>query len=198
MTDADLTEREGDRIQPVAVLCAARRSYYHSMPDVEVYDIRRDARTFPGGMPVIAHPPCRSWSAFCRHQAKPDPGEAELGLWCARQVERWGGILEQPAYSRLWSEANLPAPGVPAGPLSYSIVVDGFWWGTATRKSTWLYMRGIDRLAVCPPLLLRAAGSDGLRWQRQSRDKRSATPPPLAEWLVALARSAAGNEARNL
>lgn len=35
----------------------------------------------------------------------------ELGLWCAEQVRKWGGILEQPAHSRLWEAAGLPRPG---------------------------------------------------------------------------------------
>jgi hypothetical protein len=73
----------------IAVLCAQRRSVYHRMLGVDVYDIDRDARTFPG---VIAHPPCRAWSKHCAHQAKPDPGEKELGIWCAQQVKKWGGI----------------------------------------------------------------------------------------------------------
>jgi len=77
----------------VAVLCARANSNYVGIPGVQIYDRKRDARTFPGGMPVIAHPPCRAWSVFCAAQAKPEPGEMELGLWCVEQVRRWGGIL---------------------------------------------------------------------------------------------------------
>jgi len=62
-------------MKTVAVLCAAPRTIYRSLEAVEVYDRRRDARTFAGGMPIIAHPPCRGWSAKTRHQAKPEPGE---------------------------------------------------------------------------------------------------------------------------
>ena len=62
----------------------------------------RDARTFPGGMPVIAHPPCRYWigGLFGRQAiAAARPGgreERQLGRWCVEQVRRCGGILEPP------------------------------------------------------------------------------------------------------
>ena len=55
--------------QRVAVLCVAGNSIYHTIPNVEAYDINRDVRTFDGSLPVVAHPPCRSWSAYCAHQA---------------------------------------------------------------------------------------------------------------------------------
>ena len=80
-----------EAIRTIEVLCAARRSVYHSLPGVEVYDSKRDARSFPGGIPVVGHPPCRGWSAYCAHQAKLEPGERELGIWVAGQVKQWGG-----------------------------------------------------------------------------------------------------------
>ena len=64
-------------MEPVAVLFARADSIYKSMPGCDVYDIERDARTWPGGAPVVAHPPCRSWGKFA-HMAKPRPGEREL------------------------------------------------------------------------------------------------------------------------
>ena len=78
-------------LQTVAILCAQSRSVYFDLDAVEVYDAKRDARTFGGGKPVVAHPPCRAWSRHCAHQAKPEPGERELGLWCVDQVKKWGG-----------------------------------------------------------------------------------------------------------
>lgn len=101
----------------VAVLCAAKNSVYHSLPGVVVYDETRDARTFPGNMRVIVHAPCRTWSAFTAHQAKPAPGERDLGLWCAGQLKKCGGVLEHPAHSRLFDAAGLPKPGNRSGRL---------------------------------------------------------------------------------
>ena len=83
----------------VAVLCVAANSIYRDLPGVEVFHKRRDARTFAGGMPVVAHPPCRAWSAHTRHQAKPEPGDAELGPMCVDVLRREGGVLEHPAHS---------------------------------------------------------------------------------------------------
>lgn len=78
-------------VERVAALCVAPNSIYKQMEGVAVYDKRRDVRTFTGGMPVVAHPPCRAWSAYTSHQAKPEPGEAELGLICADHLRNEGG-----------------------------------------------------------------------------------------------------------
>ena len=51
-------------MKTVAILCAARKTAYRDIPGVEIYDEVRDCRNFPGGMPVIAHPPCRRWTRF--------------------------------------------------------------------------------------------------------------------------------------
>lgn len=171
--------------RPVAVLCAARNSIYHALDGVEVYDAARDARTFPGGMPVICHPPCRSWSAFCRQQAKPAPGEQELGIWCAEQLRQWGGILEQPAFSHLFAAAGLPLPGR-YGDV-WTLEVWQAWWGYPTRKRTWLAFCGIDPAKVHVPYRLHAAGRDRRRMQVMSHNQRSATSEAIAKWLVDLA-----------
>ncbi len=94
----------------VAVLFARHDSIYKSLPGCDVWDIERDARTWPGGTPIVAHPPCRSWGTF-RHVAKPVDGERELALWAVDQIRRYGGVLEHPARSALWREKPLPEPG---------------------------------------------------------------------------------------
>ena len=175
-------------MRTVAILCAAKKSVYHGMPGLEVFDEDRDARTFHGGMPVVAHPPCRSWSAKCRHQAKPEPGEQELGLWCADRVRECGGILEQPAHSHLWEATALPFLGSPESPLSFSLVVWQAWWGYTMRKATWLYFRGIPQKEIVIPFRLHPRGGDRRAEQAMSKRQRSATLPAFAEWLVDLAR----------
>lgn len=67
-----------------------------------------DVRTFQGGMPIVGHPPCRSWSAFCRHQAKPLLGEKELAPFVVEHLRKCGGVMEHPAHSTLWDALNLP------------------------------------------------------------------------------------------
>ena len=173
----------------VAVLCAPRNSVYHTLPTVDVYDVLRDARMFQGGMPIVAHPPCRAWSAYCAHQAKPLPGEKELGLWCCEMLKQCGGVLEQPAHSRLFEAGGLPLP--PSGDaVLWSQQVDQWWWGDSRKKSTWLCFSGIPRESVAVPYALRATDTgDKRRWQVMSHNQRSATPVAFAAWLVAIARA---------
>jgi len=159
------------------------------MEGVEIYDRNRDARTFPGGMPVIAHPPCRSWSAYCAHQAKPEPGEKELGLWCCEQLRTWGGVLEHPAHSRLFAAADLPKPGEPERDGLWSIAVLQAYWGDTRRKATWLCFSGVEKSAIVIPFCLRASDfGDRRRWQVMSHQQRSATVPAFSAWLVEAAR----------
>lgn len=174
----------------VAVLCAARNSVYHDLPGVDVYDAARDARTFPGGCPIVAHPPCRAWSRHCRHQAIVPEGEPELGLWCAEQLRAWGGVLEQPAGSHLYDAAGLPLPGERREGL-VTLHVWQAWWGYPMRKATWLCFSGVDVNQLEIPLRLHPRGGDRRREQVMSKNQRSATCRPLAEWLVAAARLAA-------
>lgn len=94
----------------ISVLFARADSNYKALPSVDVWDAERDARTWPGGNPVVAHPPCRAWGRL-RHFAKPRPDEKALAIFAVDQVRKWGGVLEHPASSTLWTEAGLPAPG---------------------------------------------------------------------------------------
>jgi hypothetical protein len=163
------------------------------MPDVDCYDQKRDVRTFTGGMPIVAHPPCRAWSAFTRHQAKPEPGEAELGLLCAEWLRSEGGVLEHPAHSRLFEAAGLPGPGKRRGDL-FTVPVLQAWFGYPTRKETWLCLSRVDPSALDIPYVdhdSRAGLGDGRRYQAMSKHQRAATYPALAEWLVQAARLAA-------
>lgn len=191
----------------VAVLCCARKSVYKSVPGVECFDIDRDARTFDGGMPVVAHPPCRLWSAFCAHQAKSNNPDAEraLGVFCVEQVRAWGGIVEQPAHSRLWDECRLPRPidCLYAAPETmdprdgYSFEISQYWFGDSREKATWLWFSGLDKYAIPTlPFRLKAEGGDRRTWQLMSRNTRERTPIAFAEWMVSCARLAKVMEAQ--
>lgn len=172
----------------VAVLCVGNKSQYHGMTDVEVYDQARNALTFKGGMPVVTHPPCRAWSIHCSHQAKPDPGEKKLGIWCVDQVKKWGGVVEQPAHSKLWDATGLPRPSWTHNADSWSLEVWQAWWGYPMKKATWLYFSKINPLFVVYPLRLHARGQDRRREQLMSHKQRSETTKEFAEWLVKMAR----------
>ena len=194
-------------LRSVAVLCAARKTSYRDLPGLEIYDIDRDAWTFQGGMPVIAHPPCRRWTKFGRDMlkgfSKRHPGhelpskdsieaEKQLGLLCARMVQENGGILEQPANSGLWESAGLPLPGSPQSPNSFSLAVWQAWWGYPAKKGTWLYFRGISQFSIEIPFRLHPFGNDKRYYDHKITGwlgQRSMTVPALARWLVDLART---------
>ena len=174
----------------IAALCVSRVSIYKTIQGVECYDIDRDARMFNGGMSIVAHPPCRAWSAYCAHQAKPLPGEKELGLWCAEKLRECGGVLEHPAYSRLFDAAGLPKPGQPECGGMWSMAVDQSWWGDPRKKSTWLCFSNVPRTEIEVPFVLRSCRGDRRRWQVMSKHQRSATCEGFARWLVDCARLA--------
>jgi hypothetical protein len=194
--DAETAEAKGGSVRrlvlPVAVLCVAPKSIYRTLPNVECYDITRDVRTFTGGMPVVAHPPCRSWSAYCAHQAKPLPGEKELGPLCVEWLRKCGGVLEHPAHSRLFDACKLPKPGWARGDL-WSVEVLQAWWGDSRTKKTWLCFAGISPNDVQLPLRLHDPSGDRRRWQVMSHTQRSATNPNMAVWLVETARMVGQN-----
>lgn len=173
----------------VSVLCTSHKTPYKHLVNVHVFDRRTDARTYTGGEPVVAHPPCRSWSVYTRHQSTPAKGEKALGVWCAEQVRMNGGILEQPAHSKLWQAACLPMPGRVDDPLSWSMEVCQEWWGCPMIKRTWLYFAGIKPKQVHMPFTLHMIHRNQSTWANLTPHQRSATPTRLAEWLVALARA---------
>jgi len=174
----------------VAALCVAGNSVYHSLPGVECYDPARDVRTFDGGMPVVAHPPCRSWSAFCAHQAKPPVGEKELGPLCVEWLRTCGGVLEHPAHSRLFDHCGLPKPGHATRGEIWTMEVWQAWWGYSMMKKTWLCFCGVSPNAVHLPFRLHPQGVDRRRQQLMSKNQRAETCRELAEWLVAISRTA--------
>lgn len=174
----------------VAVLCADSISVYHSIEAADVYDEKRDARTFRGGVPVVAHPPCRAWSAYCRHQAKPPPGEAELGPMCVAWLALCGGVLEHPAHSRLWAEMDLPLPGDGVRGCFWAAAVKQVWWGGPVVKNTWLLFAHIPPAAVEFPFVLHDPKGDREKWNRLSKRKRAATPEAMARWMISTAMEA--------
>jgi hypothetical protein len=173
----------------VSVLCCAVKTAYRNIPNVECYDKLRDALTFNGGTPIVAHPPCRSWSAFTRHQAKPEKAEQELGLFCCDMLRKCGGVLEQPAHSHLWAAAGFPRPGTPEAGGIWSLEVWQAWWGYPMKKATWLAFSGVDATSVSLPMRLHPRGGDRRKEQSMSKAARSHTTPAFAKWLVDVART---------
>ena len=97
----------------VAVLFARKDSIYKTIPGCDVWDIERDALNWPGGFPIVGHPPCRFWGQL-RHlkvvKNNFSQKEKNLAPWCVGQIRKWGGVLEHPAYSDAWHTYGLPDP----------------------------------------------------------------------------------------
>src|SRR5579872_1544871 len=131
----------------VAVLFAHRKSVYKTLPGLDVFDEDRDARTYAGSWPVVAHPPCRGWGRF-RKFAKPAEHELQLAIDAVATARRLGGVIEHPAHSRLWQVLGLPIGRETDDFGGFTIHVDQCWWSHPARKGTFLYVVGLDRRDV--------------------------------------------------
>jgi hypothetical protein len=189
-------------MRTIAVLFARKDSIYKTMPNVDVYDAERDARTFQGGMPGIYHPPCRAWGSLS-HFAKPRPGERRLAPWSIGMIRRHGGVLEHPINSRLRVYSGLPAYGTRDRWGGFLLAIDQDWFGHRAQKATFLYIVGVEPKDV-PPIPIRleepeyvVSPSSNIRLGHPNyrpqlcKPEREATPLALAKWLVELARSCA-------
>ncbi len=189
----------------VAVLFARADSVYKTLADVEVFDASRDARTYDGPWPVVAHPPCRAWGLL-RHFAKPRADERNLARLAVSLVRRFGGVLEHPAGSSLWKDQLLPRPGEARDRYGgWTLPIVQHWWGHKAEKATWLYICGVEPSVIpAMPLVLGTAshviaqhrtlpGGGRVtrghpKWRPEvTKADREHTPPNLAGWLVNLA-----------
>lgn len=171
----------------VAVLFARPDSVYKTIPGIDVYDAQRDARTWPGGVPVVAHPPCRAWGRL-RHFAKPRHDEKDLAFFAVDAVRQYGGVLEHPESSSLWAAAALPRPGDVDSFGGFTFPVSQKWWGHPAEKKTWLYIVGVlppdlppFPITFAPPL-----HKIGMRGEMH-KSLREHTPIAFAHWLIDLA-----------
>lgn len=184
----------------IAVLFARSDSHYKSIDGCDVYDIDRDARTWMGGCPVVAHPPCRAWGGLS-HMAKPRPDEKDLARFAVKQVRAYGGVLEHPKKSKLWADQSLPAPGCFDEFGGWTLPIFQQWFGHRAEKATLLYIVGCKPSDIPEiPMALGFAshvistgstnhikkGAKGWR-PAVSHAEREHTPPELAAWLVDLA-----------
>lgn len=187
------------RSMTVAVLFARADSNYKAL-DCDVWDEARDARTWPGGSQIVAHPPCRAWGRL-RQFAKPQEGEKELALFAVANVRKFGGVLEHPAESSLWLDQRLPRPGeFPDEFGGWAIEIEQYHWGHRAEKATWLYVVGCQPCDL--PTMPRRPGrathcirptKSYPRLPSVTKAEREHTPPALAAWLVELAARCKGH-----
>jgi hypothetical protein len=182
------------------------RGPYPRIHGVECWGLPdRDALGYVGPHPVIAHPPCGHWGRYA-HRCHDD---GLTGPVAVKQVQRCGGVLEQPADSRLFHVCGLPLPGwLPDAYGGLTILVYQRDWGHPADKATWLYIVGVplERLPPfperqpprnhrAPKRRLLVEGADPMRREAgtrgvvecMSKAQRHLTPPAFAAWLVDLA-----------
>jgi hypothetical protein len=168
------------------------------------FDESRDATTYAGGLPVVAHPPCSRWSRF----GTGDGNDGGLFEFALQTIQRCGGVIEHPAHSLAWSRFDLPPAEV--GRWQTSMFSPGLWatevaqrnYGHRARKPTWLCVAshrcpdGLDWSTPAPAEVWSSWTSK--RYMRDNphakpkmmRKERETTPDPFARLLIGLARCA--------
>lgn len=146
----------------IAALFVEKNGVYSGLPDVDVWDVERDARKYAGQYPVVAHPPCQRWgrywsggpSARVRRELGDDDGCFESAL---ASVRKWGGVLEHPEASHAFKRFGLGAPSKSGGwEEADDFYRHGGWiccveqghYGHPARKATWLYVVGVRRHSI--------------------------------------------------
>lgn len=192
----------------IAALYVDPAGIYSTLPDVDCWGEERDARTYPGPHPVVAHPPCSRWcrlaglvEARWGHKRGDDGGCFKAAL---EAVKRWGGVLEHPAFSDAWPAFDLPQPvhggwqrGLCGG---WAAHVEQGRYGHPAKKATWLYamrcaLPSLDWRTVADQeseALVSWCGNrvaSGERRPRVGKRVAAATPPSFAAILVGMARS---------
>ena len=170
---------------PVAALYVDPAGPYPGMvAEGEWYCAERNARTYTGNRPVVAHPPCGPWGKLAWRCNQ----DASTALHAVEVVRRCGGVLEHPVGSRLFTECGIPtAPWTPMRQQDeyggYTIRTRQWHYGHRGLKDTILYIVGTADL---PPMLAREGGTPRAV-QRMGKRERRLTPPAFAWWLCAVA-----------
>jgi len=198
----------------IAALYVIADGVYSGRPDVDCWDITRDARLYNGPWPVVAHPPCERWgrywsggpSARVRRKLGDDGGCFAAAL---ASVRRWGGVLEHPEASHAFRAHGLLKPPRSGGWVASG---DGIGWiccveqghyGHRARKATWLYAVRCElpslRWGNSPCAMRLDQGFHSASERRRaiktgacqllSSRQRKETPPAFAELLLSMARS---------
>lgn len=203
----------------ISALFVQRPGVYWGLVGVDPWDVARDARTYDGPHPVVAHPPCERWGRYWgggpmlhgtpRQKVLGDDGGCFAAALAA--VRRFGGVLEHPEGSHAWRAHGLNLPPRAGGWVNADW--DGGWtccveqgaYGHRARKATWLYACNVQipslKWGKTPgtfDLLDEGFHSSEERarlvktgiCQRLSAKQRAATPIPFRDLLISIARSA--------
>lgn len=191
----------------VVALFVSKDSIYKNM-GLDCYDEKRDAKTYTGDLPVVAHPPCQLWGKMANVNYARWGGEHNRPgndggcfAFALNAVNRCGGVLEHPADSYAWAAHFLQRPGYlnrwTRSGIGWVCEVWQSAYGHRANKRTWLYCAGTD--APTEPSWERIIGTHqiGFHDQRGKENNKptlgkreaNATPPAFAKWLIELAET---------
>jgi hypothetical protein len=204
----------------IAALFVETDGIYFGLPDVDPWDIERDARTYAGPWPVVAHPPCQRWGRFW-HGSTRKPHQFILGddggcfASALAAVRRFGGVLEHPADSLAWQHSGLAEPDRCGGWVAadfeggWTCYVEQGHYGHMARKATWLYAAHVSLPSLSwgrlpqrlHPIALERHGYEkarriGMMAMVGGKDKtriRNATPLAFRDLLISIAKSASAS-----
>ena len=138
----------------IAALYVQRDGLYFGIDNVDPWDEERDARSYNGPYPVVAHPPCQRWGKMWAGQPlwikrtgqrknKGDDGGCFKAALAA--VRKYGGVLEHPMHSHAWAHFGLAKPPRKGGWIKAddfggrTCCVEQGRYGHYAPKPTWLY-----------------------------------------------------------
>ena len=147
----------------IAALFVETGGAYFNLPDVDPWDVARDARSYAGPHSVVAHPPCERWGSFwpgspvqvsrgIRFKKGDDGGCFKAALWAVRE---FGGVIEHPRGSHAWEHFGILRPPNDGGWVDAGDGIGVTWcvyqghYGHKALKPTWLYFVG----EIAPELL---------------------------------------------
>ena len=200
----------------IAALYVEPAGTYVNHPGVDPWDEARDARSYAGPWPVVAHPPCQRWGRFW-HGSTRKPHQFKMGddggcfAAALTSVRQWGGVLEHPADSHAWDAFGLAKPPRKGGWVKaddhggWTCCVEQGHYGHASRKATWLYACKVTlpdlRWGSCGqrihPVALERYGYEKARrigmlamvGGKHKTAIRNATPPEFRDVLLQIAAS---------
>jgi hypothetical protein len=200
----------------IAALYVEPAGAYVGLPHVDPWDEARDARTYAGPWPVVAHPPCERWGRFW-HGSPRKPHQFKLGddggcfAAALASVRAWGGVLEHPADSHAWAAFGLRRPPRSGGWVQaddqggWTCYVEQGHYGHAARKATWLYackaalpeLRWGQLPQRLDPKMVERHGYEYARRKglvsmiggKHKKAIRNATPPEFRDVLLQIAAS---------
>jgi hypothetical protein len=191
----------------IAALFVATDGCYFGLPNVDPWDELRDACLYDGPWPVVAHPPCASWSRLWKSSKVgrlglprgTDGGCFESALI---SVRRFGGVLEHPDASFAFKKFSLPIPSRFGGWTGLdefggrSCLTYQGQYGHFARKATLLYAVSHSVLPDLNPniphLIRNKIGRNrgtGLTIVSNAKNANLATPIKFRDILIGIAES---------